>query len=263
MRRRSGPLLPGAEDADLASSLKRGLDVLRGLAERGGSVTVGEVAAQFGRPKTSAARLLQTLAAEGMLRPVAGADGAYEADLGCLTLGTAMLNSIPELWQRQPVMQDLARRFDVAVVVATRDGAQGLVLEHAPAAAQPASQVGSVFALEANALGRCLVWSQPANEQADLIDAIRERAGGRSATVLAALYQAFQSLEERRYCTAPVDAASVEIALPVPEIADLPPLALGCSGPAAVLADPARGAELRAQLARLAELIGQPSNPRG
>lgn len=247
-------------------ALGRGLDILRSLAPHRSIVTAAELAAQPGSSRATAERLLQTLAAEGFLRPIADRadEGAYEPDLACLTLGTALLGSFSELWQRQPVLQDIARRFGAELLVATCDGTQALVIEHAQALPlQQPSRVGSVAPVESNAWGRCLVWMHPPAEQAALVDRIRRASGARAGPALSMLYQAFQGLEEQGRCMVDVDERSVAIGLPVPSAPGAPLLAIGCVASRALLDDAGMAESFWAQMASLAKLIGQPAGNNG
>ncbi len=261
MRRRTpafATLPPSSDDAAEASSLKRGLDILRALPPDGSPLTLTDVANQMGSSRATARRLLHTLAAQGFLRPVQGGE-AFEPDLGCLKLGTAALSSIPELWHRQPVLQDASKRLGLDITIATLDGNQGLVVEHTSCDIQHLSLVGSVFALEHTPVGRCLLWKQAASRQAELIADIRERASSQSSGVLAALYQAFQSLETYRYCMANIEPGVLALAFPMPENARQPTLVLGCVGDQARLSDPVRLEDIRNQLASIADMIGSPT----
>lgn len=243
-------------------SLGRGLDILRSLGTHGSVITVADLAVQPGNSRATAERLLHTLAAEGFLHLISDRanEGAYEPDLACLTLGTALLGSFSELWQRQPVLQDIARRFGVDLLVATCDGAQALVIEHAPSSpVQLATLVGSVAPLESSAWGRCLIWMHPAADQATLTDGIRKGLGGRAAASLGALYQAFQGLEETGRCVLDLDDGSVAIGMPV-AAAGAPLLAIGCIAPRALFKDSEKAEAFWAQLARLAKLISYPSH---
>ncbi|MBC7437117.1 MAG: helix-turn-helix domain-containing protein [Bdellovibrionales bacterium] len=242
-------------------SLGRGLDILRSLGTHGSVITVAELAAQPGNSRATAERLLHTLASEGFLHliPDRADEGAYEPDLACLNLGTALLGSFAELWQRQPVLQDIARRFGVDLLVVTCDGAQALVIEHASASAvQQASLVGSVAPIESNAWGRCLVWMHSAAEQATLTDGIRQGAGGRAAAALGALYQAFQGLEGNGRCVCDLDERRVAIGMPVAASPGSPLLAIGCIAPRALLADVKLADSFWAQFANLSKLINRP-----
>jgi DNA-binding IclR family transcriptional regulator len=269
MRRRSPASTAAAgavaNTADMGS-LGRGLDILRSLGTHGAVVTVAELAAQPGNSRATAERLLHTLASEGFLHliPDREDEGAYEPDLACLTLGTALLGSFSELWQRQPVLQDIARRFGVELLVATCDGAQALVIEHASAAPmQQPSLVGSVAPLESNAWGRCLIWMHPAAEQATLTDGIRKGLGPRAAASLGALYQAFQGLEENGRCVFDLDERSVAIGIPVTASAGAPLLAIGCVAPKTLLADREKAEAFWGQMASLAKLVGQTGREKG
>lgn len=256
MRRRSLTATPTA--ATDIGSLGRGLDILRSLGTHGSVVTVADLTSQSGNSRATAERLLHTLASEGFLNLIPGREDedAYEPGLACLTLGTALLGSFSELWQRQPVLQDIARHFSVELLVATCDGAQALVIEHAsPPATQQASLVGSVAPVESNAWGRCLVWMQAPAEQVPLIEGIRRAQGPRAAASLSALYQAFQGLEQNGRCVVELDARSVAIGLPVAVHAGTPPLAIGCVAPRSVLADAAQAEAFWGQLGSLSRSI--------
>lgn len=259
MRRRS-PNTTSPASADMGS-LGRGLDILRSLGTFSSVITVAELATWPGYSRATAKRLLHTLATEGFLNliPDRVDEGAYEPDLACLNLGTALLGSFKELWQRQPVLQDIARRFEVDLLVATCDGAQVLVIEHAQSSAvMQNSLVGSVAPIDSNAWGRCLVWMHSAAEQATLTDGIRQGQGLRAAASLGALYQAFQSLEENGRCVFEIDDRCVAIGLPVAVSAGSPLLAIGCIAPHTLLKDTARADTFWAQLANLSKLINRP-----
>ena len=260
MRRRSPTSTRGNTATADMGSLGRGLDILRNLGTLGSVITVADLAAQSGSSRVMAERLLRTLASEGFLNLIPGREneGAYEPDLACLTLGTALLSSFSELWQRQSVLQDIARRFSVDVLVATRDGTQALIIEHAACAVlQQTSLVGSAAPMESNAWGRCLVWMHESAEQASLIDGIRRVQGSRAMGALSALYQAFQGLEESGCCMTDFDDHSVEIGIPVRAARGSPFLAIGCVAPRVLLADALQLEALLNQLRSLVRQIGE------
>lgn len=260
MRRRS-PSTANSRSADIGS-LGRGLDILRSLGTHGSVITVTELAAQPGNSRATAERLLRTLASEGFLHliPDRADEGAYEPDLACLNLGTALLGSFAELWQRQPVLQDFARRFGVDLLVATCDGPLALVIEHASASAVPQpSLVGSVAPIESNAWGRCLVWMHSAAEQAILTDGIRHDLGPRAAASLSALYQAFQGLEENGRCVVDLDECSIAIGMPVAASSGSPILSIGCMAPCSLLADASKANAFWAEIANLSKRFGRDS----
>lgn len=265
MRRRtpSSPAnpTPGSTVAEMGS-LGRGLDILRNLGANGSAVTVADLAAQPENSRATAERLLHTLASEGFLHriPDHGDEGAYEPGLAYLTLGTTLLSSFSELWQRQPVLQEIASSFGVELLVATCDGARMLVIEYASASpVQQPSLVGSVAPLEASAWGRCLIWMHSATDQATLTDGIRQQLGPRAPAALGPLYGAFQSLEQSGRCESDLGDGRVEIGMPVEAAADSPLLAIGCVAPRALFDDAGKSGLFWAQLASLAKLISQPA----
>lgn len=252
---------PGSTVAELGS-LGRGLDILRNLGANGSAITLTDLAAQPENSRATAERLLYTLASEGFLHriPDSADDGcAYEPGLACLTLGTTLLSSLSELWQRQPVLQEIARSFGVELLVATCDGARVLVIEYASASpVQQPSLVGSVAPLEASAWGRCLIWMHSATDQATLTDGIRQQLGPRAPAALGPLYGAFQSLEQSGRCEADLGDGRVAIGLPVETAADSPLLAIGCVAPRSLFNEAEKAGLFWAQLASLAKLISQP-----
>ncbi len=265
MRRRtpstSANPAPGSTVAELGS-LGRGLDILRNLGANGSVITVADLAAQPENSRATAERLLHTLASEGFLHRIpdsADEGGAYEPGLACLTLGTALLSSLSELWQRQPVLQEIASSFGVELLVATCDGARMLVIEYASASpVQQPSLVGSVAPLESSAWGRCLIWMHSAADQATLTDGIRQQLGPRASASLGQLYGAFQSLELSGRCEFDLGEGRVAIGMPVAAPTDSPLLAIGCVAPRSLLDDAEKADLFWAQLASLAKLIGQP-----
>lgn len=259
MRRRS--LATANSTATDMGSLGKGLEILRSLGAHGSVVTLAEVASRPGNSRAIAERLLHTLASENFLSLIEDRvnEGAYEPDLSCLTLGTALLGTFSELWERQSVLQDIARRFGVDLLVATCDGLQALVIEHASAAQvrQP-SLVGSLAPVESSAWGRCLVWMHSPAEHAKFTDGIRRGLGPRAASSLGALYQAFQSLEENGRCIFDIDELSVSIGMPVTTSPGEPLLAIGCVAPRALLDDAEKANAFWAELASLTKLINRP-----
>lgn len=204
MRRRSTPgittaSLPADDGLTGVDSLRRGLEILRSLRPIDKSVSVQETATRIGIARTTTGRLMDTLAAHGFLRPLAGTE-RYEPDVSCLVLGHALRASLPLLDTARPIMQSLADRVDANVVLAVRDRLEMLVLEavEGRTPAGDAFGAGSLLPMASTSIGRAFLWAQPGATQGEIVE--RLRADSANARALPGLYRAFQEMEESGYC---------------------------------------------------------------
>jgi DNA-binding IclR family transcriptional regulator len=206
MRRRA---LPRSSDAALAAgrpavdSLRRGLEILRGIPPGESVLTVADAAQRIGAPRATTRRLMHTLAAHGFLRELATED-AFEPDVACLVVGHAAITSIGALGAAAPAMTALAERFKLDVLLAVRDRLDMLVLEHCRSAAVRRAElaVGALVPIEMTALGRACLWAQSPALQGELIRRVRVESLDKGARSIPGIYRAFQELEQHGFCTA-------------------------------------------------------------
>lgn len=229
MRKRTATAAQHAPTARV-DTLLRGLEVLRGFRVGESALRAAEIAQRIGVPATTTVRLLASLAGQGFLQQVPGTD-AYRPHVACLVVGHALLRGMPEARIARPLMQEFADRFDAHVVLGVRERLDMLSLVHCAGAAAPpaALSVGTALPMGNTALGRAWLWSQPATAQSELMRSIRDQQAEQGARTAAAIYRAFQELEERGFCVSfgewqrDLCGAAVPIARP-----NLPHLAMAC-----------------------------------
>ena len=102
-----------------------------------------------------------------------------------------------------PIMAALAERFEMDVLLATRDRLEMLVLEHCRSGAAHGSApvAGALLPMEVTAIGRAFLWAQSPPLQGELIARIRIESSDKGARSIPGIYRAFQEIEERGFCT--------------------------------------------------------------
>lgn len=203
MRRRNTPLEPvdrpqGTRDVD---SLHRGLEILRCFRSGESMLSLNEISLRLGVPRPTTQRLVNTLVAHKFLHQVGDSD-RYQPDVSCLVVGHAWIAESSIVRAARPIMQDLATRFDVNVVLGARERLSMLCLEQCTSPKTPPSPVGVGMALPitATALGRAWLWAQPGSLQGELIQRTKSESGEEGARSIPGLYRAFQEMEEHGYC---------------------------------------------------------------
>lgn len=183
-------------------SLQRGLEILRAFRSGEKSLRLADIAARTKIPRATAQKLLNTLVAHKFLRYLPELD-RYEPDVVCFVLGHALRTSMPLLRVARPVMQRLAEKLGVHVVLAMRERLDMLILERCSAGDAPIDAgVGSLVPLARTALGRAWLWAQRPVVQGGFIERIRAQADPGALDAIPGIYRAFQDLSERGYCMA-------------------------------------------------------------
>lgn len=229
MRKRSVTAAQHAPSARV-DTLLRGLEVLRCFRVGESALRAGEIAQRIGVPLASTERLLASLSSQGFLQPVPDTD-LFRPHVACLVVGHALLRGMPEARIARPLLQEFADRFEAHVVLGVRERLDMLCLVHCAgnASSSAALGVGARLPIANSAFGRAWLWSQPAAAQAALMREIRDQQAEQGARTAAAIYRAFQELEERGFCVSfgewqrDLSGAAVPIARP-----DGPHLALTC-----------------------------------
>lgn len=107
-------------DRRFATTLARGLSVLRAFRIGDEGLSNAEIAARTGLPKSTISRLTFTLACQGYLIQ-ARADGRYHPGPTLLAMGHVAASSLAFLDAAQDMMQALANRTGTLVLFAVRD----------------------------------------------------------------------------------------------------------------------------------------------
>lgn len=130
---------------NIVQSVDRALSVLKLLAERGES-SVTDLAQELGVHKSTASRLLSTLAAEDFVEQVDGA-GSFRLSFGVLHLASAMLAEIDIVRTARPILEALSETTAETVNIAVLHNDQVVNVDQV---------IGSMAVVGANWVGRRL-----------------------------------------------------------------------------------------------------------
>lgn len=179
--------MPTDSSPATVQSVARALTILEVLAESG-EADLGQIAAALDVHKSTASRLLATLAAHGLVEQPE--PGRAVLGVGIVRLGGAASARLDLVQQARPVCQELAARTNETVNVAVLRDAEVLYLDQVIGASTITSYnwVGQRVPLHATASGRVLA--------AALSESERRAAWGRAQTFTDTTVTDPQSLEE-------------------------------------------------------------------
>lgn len=227
--RRRQPASRGTDaGVDAIDSLQRGLELLRGFRPGDDTLSIGEAAARCGLSRGTTERLLSTLAAHGFLQQMPDGE-RFRPDVGCLLLGRSLLGSLGALRTARPILQALADAWGVHALLAVPERGEMLCLLHcAGSGARPLTiGTGSLLPVTSTAAGRAWLWGSGPAEQGAFIARLRAQADDGSRPV-AALYRAFQELEEQGLCHSLGDWQRDVSAVATPLLIGTPAMVLSC-----------------------------------
>ncbi|WP_158968254.1 IclR family transcriptional regulator [Chachezhania sediminis] len=159
------------QDRNIATTLLKGVEVLRAFRGTDGDVTQADLARRTGLDRATVRRLSLTLVQAGLL---AATDRGYRLAPGVLTLAGAFLRANAVGHSVQPVLNDCATRMGGEVSLAVRDGMQAIYVAQSATAEARVSfgfTIGSTLPLLPTAVGRMLLAGLPEGQRADLIAA--------------------------------------------------------------------------------------------
>lgn len=151
-------------------SVDRAVSVLEILA-REGSAGVSEVAAEIGVHKSTAFRLLAALEERDLVEQNTER-GKYQLGFGVLRLASAIPARLDMVRQAQPVLEDLAQRFDETITLAVVREHYAVHVQQALGSAAVASQnwVGQLTPLHATSTGKVLLAYMSEERLNDVLD---------------------------------------------------------------------------------------------
>lgn len=183
-----------------ATSLRRGLEILRTFREVDTPLGNKEIADRTGFPKATVARLTYTLVRMGYLRKT-GPAGQYHLGEKVSTLGHALLNTLPVRRIAHPLMAEFAQRHDMPVALGAGDGASMVYLDTCagPETVAMRLRVGTVIPMSSTAMGRAYLHGlAPADREARL-RLIERQAGENAPQVLERLRRALHQAARDGY----------------------------------------------------------------
>ena len=188
------------KDRKFVEALARGLDVLRAFGQKGGVLGNQDIAAITGLPKPTISRLTYTLTQLGYLTYSTRLE-KYQLEAGVLALGNTYTASLRVRQVAKPYMDELAKRVEASVGLATREGMSMIFVEwcRGDQAQALRYEVGTRVAMATSASGRAFLAAIPEPERAVFSGLIEERAGDDWPKISAGIDQAVSDYQEKGY----------------------------------------------------------------
>jgi DNA-binding IclR family transcriptional regulator len=248
-----------SEPSGGVQSVDRAVSVLEILA-REGSAGVSEVAAEIGVHKSTAFRLLAALEERDLVEQNTER-GKYQLGFGVLRLASAIPARLDMVRQAQPVLDDLARRFDETINLAVVREHYSVHVQQALGSAAVASQnwVGQLTPLHATSSGKILLAYMSKERMSDVLDAAPLKAfTERTVTAREELIEQLAQVREDGFATAfeELETGLNAAAVPVRDHTGSIVGALSASGPAYRF-DKARIESLTSELKAAGDRISQ------
>lgn len=189
-----------AEAGGQATSLVRGLSILR--AFRAGDPTLGnqELIDRTGFPKATVSRLCSTLVQEGYLS-YDESSGRYSIGAATVSLGYGALSSNAVAHVAQPLLEQVAERTGTSVAVGTRDGDAMVYLANCRSSSPAALQLGpgSRLPIWRTAMGLSYLVGQQADQRERLVRALVSREPESAVRIKSAIRSAIACQEEHGF----------------------------------------------------------------
>ncbi|HEX8917436.1 MAG TPA: IclR family transcriptional regulator [Chloroflexota bacterium] len=140
------------------NSVVRALGILQAFTQAEGALSLGELSARVGMPKSSVHRLASTLEREGFLARHAE-NGRYQLGLAVLKLAGPALASIDLRQLARPSLEGLARELQDTVHLAVLDRGEVIYIDkiESPSRVQMVSHIGGRSPAHCTALGKVML----------------------------------------------------------------------------------------------------------
>jgi DNA-binding IclR family transcriptional regulator len=210
-----------ARDRQFVEALARGLEILRCFTPTTPELGGSEIARLTRLPQPTVWRLCHTMLALGFLVPGRHPD-RLRIGIPALGLGYAVLASHPIGELARPYMEDIAKRYQGAVSLGSRDGLSMIYLQRCQGSSIILAdlRVGSRVPLGYSATGWAYLAGLPAKEREDVLKEIRRAEGKQWKTVERRFRDALASYERTGYIVnrgslhSQINAVAVPIYLP-------------------------------------------------
>ncbi|MEG1523545.1 MAG: IclR family transcriptional regulator [Clostridia bacterium] len=151
--------------SDQVQSLKRAFELLTLLETAGRPLSLQELSAQSGLPKSTVYRLLSTLASEDVVEQ-SNLDGHYRLGLRLLELGSSAGSARSVINIAKPYMQQIAFEINESVCLAVLNRGEALILEfnESSSAFHVVSRVGARLPAHCTVQGKIMLAHLAASE---------------------------------------------------------------------------------------------------
>ena len=153
------------------NSVVRALGILQAFAQVNEALTLGELSAKLGMPKSSVHRLVSTLEQEGFLARHAES-GRYRLGLAVLRLAGPAIASIDLRKIARPALEDLARELQDTVHLAVLDRGDVIYIDkiESPSRIQMVSHIGGRVPAHCTGLGKAMLAYLEPNEVRQIVE---------------------------------------------------------------------------------------------
>jgi DNA-binding IclR family transcriptional regulator len=267
MRKRTKPIEEIAGDESVgASSLIRGLDLLRAFKENDSTLGNQDLMERTGLPKATVSRLTYALVSLGYLS-YDESTGRYCIGPSTISLGYSALSSTPVVRFAQPLLRRLADKTGVAAALGTRNGLEMIYLANCRAFGPVTLQlnVGSQLPLWRTAMGLAYMAGMNPDLREDLITQLIDREPKNRSAIRETIDEAMQGYNSRGYvCSFGTWYSYINaVGVPFHPTDGSAPVALTCGGIADILTRKAClssvGNELVATVQQLREALENPT----
>jgi len=229
---------PAAGDPRLATTLMRGLAVLRAFRSSDCGLTNGELSRRTGLSKATVSRLSHTLTHLGYLVQDERR-GTYRPGPALLSLAHAYLAQMDVRAVAHPVMERLAETPGVTVTLAARDRLSLVTIETVMADTPVTLRVsiGARAPISLTALGHAYLAGLGETARAELLEALRADSGAAWPKSWRLIRANLAAVAEHGYCMALGEwKAQVNgVAVPIRTRGGQEVFAMSCGGPAQLL----------------------------
>jgi len=217
-RRAPAAFAERAGDRQFATTLARGLEILRCFTPQQPVLATAELARRTGLPKPTISRFTYSLAAMGYLRPDHAA-GSYRLGPAVLSLGYPLIASFAFRQFVRPAMEALARQVNGSVSLGLRDRTNMVYVETCRSRATSSfqlSDIGMTHPIAASAIGRAYIAGCAPGERSALLNELRVKTPDLWRQHGAAITQTLAAFRETGYCVSYGDLRPGIYALAVP-----------------------------------------------
>ena len=207
-----------AGDRQFATTLARGLEILRCFTPQQPMLATAELARRTGLPKPTISRFTYTLAAMGYLRPDQAA-GHYRLGPAVLSLGYPLIASFAFRQVVRPAMEALARQVSGSVSLGMRDRTNMVYVETCRSRATLSfqlSDIGMTHPIASSAIGRAYIAGCTPRERTALLNELRIKTPDLWRQHGATITRTLAAFRDTGYCVSYGDRRPGIFALAVP-----------------------------------------------
>lgn len=225
-------------DRQFATTLARGLEVLRCFTPLEPMLGNKEISIRTGLPKPTVSRLTYTLTKLGYLRHNMRL-GKYQLGSAVLSIGYPLLASMSVRQLARPHMEELAEYTSGAVSMGIRDRLNMVYIESCRSgnaiAALP--DIGTSAPISSTAIGRAFLAACTPPEREALLNQMKVKEPEQYKRHRAAIDKGLEEIKSRGFCTSSVDVRREVYAVGVPmrRTVDGELVSFNCSVPAFLL----------------------------